>query len=71
MRLAAARLRQEPAPEAALVLAVPHDLADPTYAALDGFHPVRLCFSLFGLRLGGTREISLGSRPAFVDPADL
>ncbi len=71
VRLAAARLRQESGAGAARVLAVPHDLADPGYAALDGFHPIRLGFTLFGLDLGGRQDLSLGGRLAFVDPADL
>jgi hypothetical protein len=53
------------------VLAVPHDAADPAYAALDEFRPIRLGFTLFGLELGGARDIPLGARPMFVDPADL
>lgn len=71
VRESAALLRREPAPGAARFLAVPHDLADPAYAALDEFRPIRLGFRLFGLELGGARGISLGSRPVFVDPADL
>ncbi|MBI4573585.1 MAG: GNAT family N-acetyltransferase [candidate division NC10 bacterium] len=71
VRLAAERLRQESGAGAARVLAVPHDLADPGYAALDAFRPIRLGFTLFGLDLGGRQDLSLGSRMAFVDPADL
>jgi hypothetical protein len=63
-------LRRE-APDAAQVLAVPHDLADARYAALDEFRPIRLGFTLFGLELGGAGNLSLGSRPVFIDPADL
>lgn len=68
---AAGRLRQEPAAGAVRVLAVPHDVADPAYAALEEFRPIRLGFTLFGLELGGARDIPLGARPMFVDPADL
>jgi GNAT superfamily N-acetyltransferase len=71
VRLAAARLRQDRAPAAARVLAVPHDLADPVYATLDEFRPIRLGFTLFGLDLRGAGTNSLGSRPVYVDPADL
>lgn len=71
VRLAAALLRHEPVAGTVRVLAVPYDLADPAYAALEGFRPVRLGFTLFGLELGGGRSISLGSRQVFVDPADL
>ncbi|MBI4737862.1 MAG: hypothetical protein HY766_17690 [candidate division NC10 bacterium] len=71
VRLAAALLRRESGPGAARVLAVPHDLADVAYTGLDEFRPIRLGFKMFGLELGGARGISLGSRPVFVDPADL
>jgi len=71
VRLAAALLRRESGPGAARVLAVPHDLADPAYTGLDEFRPIRLGFKMFGLELGGARGPSLGSRPVFVDPADL
>ncbi|MBI2115052.1 MAG: hypothetical protein HYT85_08230 [candidate division NC10 bacterium] len=71
VRLAAALLRRESGPGAARVLAVPHDLADAAYAGLDEFRPIRLGFKMFGLELGGARGPSLGSRPVFVDPADL
>lgn len=71
VRLAATLLREDTASGAARVLAVPHDVADPVYGGLDEFHPIRLGFTLFGLELGGTRGVSLGGRPVFVDPADL
>jgi GNAT superfamily N-acetyltransferase len=71
VRLAAAWVRREPAPGTARVLAVPHDLDDSAYAALDEFQPIRLAFTLFALELGGGRDLSLGTRPVFVDPADL
>lgn len=71
VRLAAALLRRGSGPGAARVLAVPHDLADAAYAGLDEFRPIRLGFKMFGLELGGARGPSLGSRPMFVDPADL
>lgn len=71
VRLAAARLRQAPAAGGARVLAIPHDLEDPGYAALDAFRPIGLNFTLFGLDLGGTSNRFVGARPAFVDPADL
>jgi hypothetical protein len=41
------------------------------YTGLDEFRPIRLGFKMFGLELGGARDPSLGSRPVFVDPADL
>ena len=69
--LAAARLRQDPAPAAVRVLAVPHDLADPAYAELDQFPSIRLRFTLFGLDLRGPGAASLGNRLVFIDPADL
>jgi len=69
--MAAARLRQSPAPGVARVLALTHDQADSAYAALDQFQPIRMGFTLFGLELGGARNLSLGDRPVFVDPADL
>jgi GNAT superfamily N-acetyltransferase len=71
VRLAAARLRPAPAPGVARVLAVTYDLADAGYAALDQFRPIRMGFTLFGLELGGGSGPVLGSRPVFVDPADL
>lgn len=71
VRLAAAHLRQAPAPGVARVVAVTYDLADPGYAALDQFRPIRMGFTLFGLELGGSGDLALGSRPVFVDPADL
>jgi GNAT superfamily N-acetyltransferase len=71
VRLAGARLRQGQAPGAARVLALAHDQADPAYDALDRFRPIRMGFTLFGLELGGVDGPSLGSRPVFVDPADL
>jgi GNAT superfamily N-acetyltransferase len=71
VRLAAARLRQDPAPAAVRVLAVPHDLGDPAYAVLDQFRPLQLCFTLFGLDLRGGGASALGSRLVFIDPADL
>jgi GNAT superfamily N-acetyltransferase len=71
VQLAVAHLRPDMQSDAAWVLAIPHDLADPAYAALDTFRPIRLGFTLFGVDLGGGAEVSLGSRPAFVDPADL
>jgi hypothetical protein len=71
VRLAAARLRQGPAAAAAWVLAIAHDLGDAAYAALGAFRPLRLGFTLFGVDLGGTDPLSFGTRPAFVDPADL
>ncbi len=69
VRMAAARLQQAP-PGVARVLALTHDQADPAYAALDQFRPVRMGFTLFGLELGGAEGVSVGSRPVFVDPAD-
>jgi len=71
VRLAAARLRQDPAPAAVRVLAVPHDLADPAYAVLDQFPSIQLRFTLFGLDLRGAGAGSLGDRLVFIDPADL
>lgn len=71
VRMAAARLQRSPAPGVARVLAITHDLADPAYAGLDQFRSVRMGFTLFGVELGGTRRFSVGSRPVFVDPADL
>lgn len=71
VRLAVACLRFETGPGTACVLAIPHDLGDPAYAALDAFRPVRLGFTLFGVDLGGSGGASIGGRPAFVDPADL
>jgi GNAT superfamily N-acetyltransferase len=71
VRWAATRWRQESAMDAACVLAVPYDVADANYAALDAFRPIRLGFTLFGLELGGAGNLTLGRRPVFVDPADL
>jgi hypothetical protein len=71
VRLAASHLRQEPGSCAARVLAVPHDLADPAYAPLDVFRPVRLGFTLFGVELDGARGVTPGGQPVYVDPADL
>jgi GNAT superfamily N-acetyltransferase len=71
VRLAATRLRQDPAPATVRVLAVPHDLADPAYAVLDQFPSIQLRFTLFGLDLRGTGAPSLGDRLVFIDPADL
>lgn len=71
VRLAATLLRRESSPGTARVLAIPYDMADPAYTVLDEFRPIRLRFTLFGLELDGTRGVSLGSRPVFVDPADL
>jgi GNAT superfamily N-acetyltransferase len=71
VRLAGARLRQGQVPGAARVLALAHDQADPAYAGLDRFRPIRMGFTLFGLELGGVDGPSLGNRPVFVDPADL
>lgn len=71
VRLAAARLRQVSAAGAAWVLAIAHDLGDTGYAALEAFRPLRLGFTLFGVYGGGADNLSLGTRPAFVDPADL
>lgn len=71
VKLAAGRLRKSPTPGAVRVLALTHDQADPAYAALDQFQPIRMGFTLFGLELGGAGDLSLGSRPVFVDPADL
>lgn len=71
VRLAAAWLRQETAEGVARVLAVPYDKTDAAYAALDAFHPIRMGFTLFGVDLGGGGELPIGSRPVFVDPADL
>jgi hypothetical protein len=71
VRLAAACLRSDAGPGTTCVLAIPHDLGDPAYAALDAFRPIRLGFTLFGVDLGGSSGVSIGSRPVFVDPADL
>jgi hypothetical protein len=71
VKLAAGRLPKSPAPSVARVLALTHDQADPAYAALDQFQPVRMGFTLFDLELGGAGNLSLGDRPVFVDPADL
>lgn len=71
VRWAASLLRQDPSSKVARVLAVPHDVGDAGYAALGEFHPIRLGFTLLGLELGAVRGPSLGSRPVFVDPADL
>ncbi|HYL81948.1 MAG TPA: hypothetical protein VEU07_14110, partial [Candidatus Acidoferrum sp.] len=71
VRLAVACLRRGGGPDSAWVVAIPHDLADPAYAALETFRPIRLGFTLFGVDLTGPCEPSVGRRPAFVDPADL
>jgi GNAT superfamily N-acetyltransferase len=71
VRLAVTCLRRDAESKAACVLAIPHDLADPAYTALDAFHPIRLGFRLFGVNLGGAGGLPIGARPAFVDPADL
>lgn len=71
VRLAAARLRQDPGPAADRVLAVAYDLADPAYAVLDRFPSIQLRFTLFGLDLRGAGAASLGERLVFIDPADL
>jgi len=71
VKLAAGCLPKSPAPGVARVLALTHDQADPAYAALDQFQPIRMGFTLFGLELGGAGNLSLGDRPVFVDPADL
>jgi GNAT superfamily N-acetyltransferase len=70
VKMAAARLQQAPAPGVARVLALTHDQADVVYATLDQFRPIRMGFTLFGLDLGGAGDLSFGSRPVFVDPAD-
>lgn len=71
VRMAAARLQQSSAQDVARVLVLTHDQADPSYAGLDQFRPIRMGFTLFGLELGGAGDLSFGSRPVFVDPADL
>ena len=71
VRLAVACLRRDAEPGAAWVMAIPHDLANPAYAVLDTFRPIRLGFTLFGVDLGGLGKPSMGGRPAFLDPADL
>lgn len=71
VRLAAARLGQAPGAGVARVLAVTYDRADPGYAALDRFRPIRMGLTLFGLELPGSGGLALGSRPVLVDPADL
>ena len=71
VRMAAAGLQKSMAPGMPRVLALTHDQADPAYATLDQFRPVRMGFTLFGLESGGAGHLSLGSRPVFVDPADL
>ena len=71
VRLAAARLHPGPLVGVAYVLVIPHDVEAPGYATLDAFRPIRLGFTLFGLDLSGARIASLGTRPAFVDAADL
>jgi GNAT superfamily N-acetyltransferase len=71
VRMAAARLRESPASRVTRVLALTHDQADPAYAGLDQFQPIRMGFTLFGLELGRAGALSLGSRAAFIDPVDL
>lgn len=71
VKLAAGCLPKSAVPGVARVLALTHDRGDPGYAALDQFQPIRMGFTLFGLELGGAGGPSLGSRPVFVDPADL
>lgn len=71
VRQAAARLRRDAESSAGCVLAIPHDVADRSYLSLGAFHPLRLGFTLFGVDLSGSGEPSIGTRPAFVDPADL
>jgi len=71
VKMAATRLQQAPTPGAVRVLALTHDQADPAYAALDQFRPIRMGFTLFGLELDGAGDLSFGSRPVYVDPADL
>jgi ribosomal protein S18 acetylase RimI-like enzyme len=71
VRLAATQSRQHLPPGATRALAIPHDLEDPAYAPLCVFHPMQLRFTLFGLELTGLRSSGLGSRPVYVDPADL
>jgi GNAT superfamily N-acetyltransferase len=71
VKTAAAHLQQSPAPGAARVLAITHDQADPAYAELDQFRGIRMGFTLFGTELAEAGMPSFGSRPVFVDPADL
>jgi hypothetical protein len=71
LRLAAAWLRAHPSSGLTSVLAVPHDLEDERYAGLDQYRPMQLRYTLFGLDLTGAGTGSLGSRPVFMDPADL
>lgn len=71
VRLAVASLRGDAEIGAACVLAIPHDVADPAYAALDAFRPIRMGFTLFGVDIRGSGEPAIGARPVFVDPADL
>jgi GNAT superfamily N-acetyltransferase len=71
LRLAAARMRAHPTSGLAPVLAVPHDLADGRYRGLEQYRPIRLHYTLFGLDLTGAGIGSLGSRPVFLDAADL
>ncbi|HSB69476.1 MAG TPA: GNAT family N-acetyltransferase [Candidatus Methylomirabilis sp.] len=71
VRLAVAILRGDTEIGAACVLAIPHDVADPAYTALDVFRPIRMGFTLFGVDIRGSGEPAIGARPAFVDPADL
>ena len=71
VRMAAARLRELPAPGVARLLALTHDREDPAYAELDQFRPIRMGFRLFGLEFGGAGDLSFGSRAVCVDPADL
>ncbi len=69
--LAAAYLGQAAGAGVARVLAVAYDQADAAYAVLDRFRPIRMRFHLFGLASGDPGGPALGSRPVFIDPADL
>ncbi len=71
VRLAAARMRASSWSDSACVLAVPHDLEDGRYIGLGQYRPIQLRYTLFGLNLTGAGTGSLGSRPVFMDPADL
>jgi len=71
VRLAAARLRQELGMSSGHVLAIPRDVEAPGYAALDRFGSLDLGFTVFGVNVGGSGGLSFGTRPVFVDPADL
>jgi hypothetical protein len=71
LRLAAGRMRTSSWSDPACVLAVAHDLEDGRFIGLGQYRPIQLRYTLFGLNLTGAGTGSLGSRPVFMDPADL